>query len=206
VQAALDRLRTEGAVICQPAYVGYRSAFIGAVLRTIPGATITLHPPTVSLGSSTGTGPLAPLASGPVGALDASAVRPVRLEQLALRRALLGNRSHAPCAFCGHELPADLLVAAHIKQRNLCSDEEKRDLANIGMLACKLGCDDLYELGYITVNDDGVIISTDPRVPQLGNHLSTLIARLAGQSCRAFTIANANYFKWHRETRFRRTT
>ena len=40
VQAALDRLDAEGSVIISVESVGYRSAFIGAVLSTIPGATV----------------------------------------------------------------------------------------------------------------------------------------------------------------------
>ncbi|WBP92091.1 hypothetical protein [Kitasatospora cathayae] len=60
-------------------------------------------------------------------------------------------------ALCGRALPATLLTAAHIKKHAVCTDDEKRDFANIAMLACSLGCDSLYERGYITVTDTGRI-------------------------------------------------
>jgi hypothetical protein len=49
--------------------------------------------------------------------------------------------------------PVDLLVAAHIKRRSLCSETERRDLHNVAMLACKFGCDALFEEGYWLVSE-----------------------------------------------------
>jgi hypothetical protein len=49
VQQALELLARDSEVTITPQVVGYRSAFIGAVLRTLPGATITLDPPRVSV-------------------------------------------------------------------------------------------------------------------------------------------------------------
>ena len=49
VQAALETLWAEGEVVIHPDVVGYRSAFIGAVLRTISGTTIGGSPPIVRL-------------------------------------------------------------------------------------------------------------------------------------------------------------
>ena len=49
VQSALETLLADGEVVIHPESVGYRSAFIGAVLRTLPGATIGGSPPTVRL-------------------------------------------------------------------------------------------------------------------------------------------------------------
>jgi len=40
VQAALDRLEDEGAVVISVESVGYRSAFIGAVLSCVPGVVV----------------------------------------------------------------------------------------------------------------------------------------------------------------------
>lgn len=40
VQEALDRLAEEGEVVINVAAIGYRSAFIGAVLSTIPGVVV----------------------------------------------------------------------------------------------------------------------------------------------------------------------
>ena len=49
VQSALETLWADGEVVIHPESVGYRSAFIGAVLRTLPGATIGGSPPMVRL-------------------------------------------------------------------------------------------------------------------------------------------------------------
>jgi hypothetical protein len=198
VQAALDQLRRDGSVIC-PDDVGYRSAFIGAVLRTLPGTSVRLKPPTVSLTSRLGELPVAP--QGP---LDTEVTRLARTEQGPLRESLIANRRLAPCALCGHEMSVKLLVAAHIKQRSECSDDEKRDLRNIGMLACKMGCDDLYELGYIGVDANGTILAVSPDPVEHGDLVAKRLADLAGLPCRAFTVWSAPYFQWHRDTKFPR--
>lgn len=49
VQDALDRLWQDGELEISVANVGYRSAFIGAVLSTIPGATVTASPRLIRL-------------------------------------------------------------------------------------------------------------------------------------------------------------
>jgi hypothetical protein len=49
VQQALDRLVRDGEVIISPEVIGYRSAFIGAVLRTLPGVAVGMDPPRVWL-------------------------------------------------------------------------------------------------------------------------------------------------------------
>ena len=51
-------------------------------------------------------------------------------------------------------LPAELLVAAHIKPRNLCTEIERLD-AHVATLMCVLGCDALFERGYLRVMDSG---------------------------------------------------
>jgi hypothetical protein len=59
VQAALDRLRRDGEVEISVASVGYRSAFVGAVLAALPGARTAQDPPRVllslALGDEAGT-------------------------------------------------------------------------------------------------------------------------------------------------------
>jgi hypothetical protein len=50
VQNALDRLTEEGEIEISVASVGYRSAFIGAALATIPGAVTSVHPRMIRLG------------------------------------------------------------------------------------------------------------------------------------------------------------
>jgi hypothetical protein len=51
VESAVHRLRSDGVTTIDVATLGYRSAFIGAVLLTIPGATLASSvPPVVRLG------------------------------------------------------------------------------------------------------------------------------------------------------------
>ena len=52
VQDAGDRLRAEGLLRITPAEVGYRSAFIGAVLRTLPGVVVERRPLRLMLAST----------------------------------------------------------------------------------------------------------------------------------------------------------
>jgi hypothetical protein len=52
VQDALDRLCEAGELEISVDSVGYRSAFIGAVLATIPGTIRLLYPRRIRLGSS----------------------------------------------------------------------------------------------------------------------------------------------------------
>lgn len=47
VQDALELLMRDGEVTITPEVVGYRSAFVGAVLRTLPGTTTAINPPRV---------------------------------------------------------------------------------------------------------------------------------------------------------------
>ena len=51
VQAALDRLEADGEVEISVAAVGYRSAFIGAILREVAGAEVVpeASPPRIRL-------------------------------------------------------------------------------------------------------------------------------------------------------------
>jgi len=49
VQAALDVLKDTGSVVIHPDEVGHRSAFIGAVLRSLPGARLQGSPPTITI-------------------------------------------------------------------------------------------------------------------------------------------------------------
>jgi hypothetical protein len=203
VQIALETLRAVGRVTVHPDSVGYRSAFIGAVLLTLPGVE--------SLG---GTPPV--LAARPLSASDVLAEdketfnyegdlnRPVtaaqRGEQSALRRLLFGSATTAACALCGATYPVRFLVAAHIKRRSLCSDDERRDLANVAMPACQFGCDALFETGYISVDHDGKIVTA---ASWSDGSLADQLTRLEGRPCLSFTENSRHYFEWHRSTRFR---
>lgn len=109
----------------------------------------------------------------------------------------LQQRSQAPCGFCGP--PADLLVAAHLKRRAELTRGEKLHFRAIAVLACSLGCDALYELGYLSVDDDGRMVTATVPASPLNDHL----AGLHGRPCPGHSTARAGYFSEHRVCRFR---
>ena len=89
--------------------------------------------------------------------LDNTTVGTSRREQGLLRRYLFNNNEFSRCGICNHEYPVNMLVAAHIKKRASCTTKECLDYKNITMPMCKMGCDDLYEKGYIYVEDGKII-------------------------------------------------
>lgn len=52
IQHALDRLRKDGSLPIDKRQIGYRSAFIGAVLRSQPDVTFSLRPARVHLAAA----------------------------------------------------------------------------------------------------------------------------------------------------------
>ena len=117
-----------------------------------------------------------------------------RLEQSSLRKILLKGASKAKCAICGNEFPEQFLVAAHIKKRANCTDEEKRDLHNIACLMCKFGCDDLYERGAIGIASGTVVILKNfDAYPEVSAYLE----KLRGRTCSVWNESNQHYFHWH---------
>nr|WP_062336827.1 HNH endonuclease [Herbidospora sakaeratensis] len=133
------------------------------------------------------------------GSLTYNAMVARRGEQAMLRRLLINGG--ARCALCGAELPETFLVAAHIKRRTDCEERERRDLDNVAMLACTLGCDSLYEHGYIKVSDGGLVELSPELVghPRLHEHAS----RLAGRAVAAWSDSSRHYFAWHATNVFR---
>lgn len=92
---------------------------------------------------------------------DTTALTKVRREQVYLRQHLFAGRALVPCDLCGRELPPGLLVAAHITPRSLLTDAERFDFRACARLFCVLGCDALFELGYVFVDDCGVVRSNE---------------------------------------------
>lgn len=129
-----------------------------------------------------------------LGETDARVIARRRREQGQLREHLLAGRNVVDCDLCGRELPASLLIAAHIKPRAVSSEEHRKDFASIAMLACSLGCDHLFELGYVIVDEHGTLKSgrkaeTDP--------LRLIVDGLVGRECTAHNIRTADDFADH---------
>lgn len=80
---------------------------------------------------------------------DRRVVVNARGEQSLLRKHLFGDDLLATCALCGRDLPVAMLVTAHIKRRADTSRAE-RGRTDTVMPACLIGCDSLFELGYVT--------------------------------------------------------
>ena len=116
-----------------------------------------------------------------------------RREQHILREIVLGQAAVAPCAICGGEYPKDLVVVAHIKRRADCSDRERRDYASNVIPMCKLGCDELFEKGYIVVRD-GVVRTAKKRTTHA---VDAYLDRVAGRRCPRWNPRTAPYFRWH---------
>ncbi|GAB5080367.1 hypothetical protein ARTHROSP310_35140 [Arthrobacter sp. AD-310] len=128
------------------------------------------------------------------------ALTAVRAEQGFLRRQQI-RRWGSVCCLCGSSLPEELLVAAHIKPRWACTEEERMDTFNIAMLACLFGCDALYELGYVLVGRDGTV----ERGIRHSSNLEERLEGLLNRRCLSFTDDSRNYFEWHRSYHMSRT-
>lgn len=118
-----------------------------------------------------------------------------RAEQRYLRQALLARYGNQ-CALCGRVLPESLLIAAHIKLRSQSSEADRLDFEAAAMLACSLGCDALFERGYLTVDDGGRVRTTPTNDPEL----LPVLEKLGGLRCLAFSEATKENFEFHRQS------
>ncbi|WP_460796869.1 hypothetical protein [Nocardioides pacificus] len=145
--------------------------------------------------------PVASMTVGPLPVLldldetDVTATVRIRREQSHLRKHLFAGANEATCALCGRVLPDSLLVAAHIVPRRHLNDAERLDFSSAAMLACALGCDTLFELGYIAVDDTGAVIAV--REAEVRD-VAEAVAALAGRRITAFSPATAGSFARHR--------
>ena len=196
VQHGMDKLRVHGSIRVTVEQLGHRSAFVAAVLAALPGARTTPVPP------------WSPSAHRGAARQRSGVRRPGQYRERenpqgtgpAAEHARRG-RELADCALCGHQYPLRFLVAAHIKKRSVCTDDERRDLRHVAMLACTFGCDALYEAGWITVGLDGRIRAIPPDTAPAGR-LRDHLQQLAGRQCQAHSQASEPYFAWHRTTIF----
>ncbi|WP_116201735.1 hypothetical protein [Amycolatopsis circi] len=199
IQHGLDVLAARGTLEVSVAELGHRSTFVGAVLANLPHVSRATSPTTLTLDRSGAE----PAADVHFGELDVKTQVKVRTEQTRLRKLLANERVSAPCALCGDEFPLEFLVAAHVKKRAACTDDERRNLRDIAMLACSFGCDVLYESGWVTVDETGCIQTV--RLDQLpAGSLKLRMQHLAGRRCGAHREASEPYFAWHRTTTFLR--
>ena len=131
--------------------------------------------------------------------LDREVKSTARVEQNYLRNTLF-PKAIGICCLCGNSFPIEFLIAAHIKKRAACTHEEKLDARNVVMSACKFGCDELFERGYIAVTENGIIVRATKALHTI--HTTKYVDQLAGRQCLAFTKKNSHYFEWHRNFTF----
>jgi len=127
---------------------------------------------------------------------DRQIIAHARGEQTRLRRHLFGEEMLSTCALCGRGLPVALLVTAHIKRRASTSAAE-RSRTDLVMSACRLGCDSLFELGYVVVTRDGTI-GRGPRRAPMTDGLQSAVEALEGKKCSAWNASTERYFAHHR--------
>lgn len=116
-----------------------------------------------------------------------------RKEQQRLRKHLLDGKDYGWCFLCGEKLPAELLVAAHIKKRSKCTDTEKRDHANVVPM-CLLGCDALFERGHVALLNNKIdtrLKSVPPR-----SRFDTILIVLRARKIEV-EARRKKYFEWH---------
>tara|TARA_R110002153_G_scaffold12031_1_gene45722 strand:- start:344 stop:1324 length:981 start_codon:yes stop_codon:yes gene_type:complete len=123
---------------------------------------------------------------------DTEATVKRRREQQILADILFLDKTEESCSICHKVMPTELLHAAHIKQRSECTKKEKTD-PNIVMPLCKLGCDDLFEQGFILINSKGRIKKNSNTLisKDLDLHLESLVEL----ECTSFNKNTAPYFK-----------
>ncbi len=118
-----------------------------------------------------------------------------RQEASAMRTALLAGRSAAPCAFCERECVADDLEVAHLKERRICTEDERLDTA-VAVLACVL-CHHCFDEGAIVVDETGTIKTT--AAATISPWRRELLSRLGGRAFASFGPSNEHYLACHRD-------
>ncbi|PHR48398.1 hypothetical protein [Cycloclasticus sp.] len=125
--------------------------------------------------------------------LDGDSRSKTRKEQSFLRAHLTKGNLVSECTICGNLFPIEMLAAAHIKRRSECTKSEKLDFDNVATLMCKVGCDDLFEKGYIFVRE-GKIIQNHKR--RSTDYLNEIISKLQGKSVKNWP-GSSQYYSWH---------
>lgn len=121
---------------------------------------------------------------------DRQTIGTARREQAELRRRLLRSRGTEGCFLCGRRLPYGFLVAAHVLPRSMLTDEERLQLGHVAVLMCTLGCDALYERGFVIVSE-GVVRAGRPAI---GDHLAFAVAALQGRQVLPESARQAELF------------
>ncbi len=113
-----------------------------------------------------------------------------RKEQQTLRFALFGKSKTEKCAICGKTFPVEFLRCSHIKKRCICTEEERKDI-NVVVPMCALGCDELYEKGFIGVADGKVVTIKESGIETIDNYISAVEGNIVDR----YNENNKKYFE-----------
>lgn len=127
--------------------------------------------------------------------LDYDSKSKSRKEQQFLRAHLANGKLEGICSICQNIFPLNFLIAAHIKPRKYCEKIERLDFDNIATFMCKTGCDDLYEKGYIYV-DEGVIKKNIKR--KTTEYLDKIISNLEDKTIKNWSNSKV-YYDFHKK-------
>lgn len=130
------------------------------------------------------------------GPVDGKRLMAYRREQRRLKELKFGDATEVTCDLCGRVLPRRFVRAAHVKRRADCEYPEQLKLENI-MAACALGCDEVFEHGYIYVDDDGKI-KPGPRCDVFPVVRGFVELTFADRECRAYSASSKPFFEYHR--------
>lgn len=128
---------------------------------------------------------------------EGSGVRRTRNEHRFIVRHLFQGLPVGKCCICLNEYPRNMLVAAHIKKRAACDKKEKLDIENIAAAMCRMGCDPLFEFGYISVRNGVVVKHPTLDAPDA---ILKYIDNVSGNAVPSWGAKSKKYFDWHRNT------
>ena len=117
-----------------------------------------------------------------------------RLEQGYLRRHLFSRKKIDSCGICNTEYPVEFLSVANTKKCFKCAQDVKLDL-NVVIPMCKFGCDEIYERGYIFVEDRNVKIKKESIKL---NQISSYCDSINEKHCKYYNNDTLDYFNWHK--------
>ncbi len=120
----------------------------------------------------------------------------IRQEQGFLRKNLFKNNKENKCCICGKKYPVSFMVAAHIKKRSLCTKEERLDVKNIVAPMCKFGCDEMFERGYVVVENGNININYNGGESK---DFIKYLKELEGRKCLNYNKENKQYYDYHKE-------
>ena len=127
--------------------------------------------------------------------LDKTRETLTRKEQSYLRKKIFNYKTISECSICDKKINIEFLVCAHIKKRSKCNDEEKRNMHNVTPM-CKFGCDELFERGYIVVENGKIkAIKKNNSTEFVNNYLY----KINGKICNIYNDSNDQFFRWHKE-------